>query len=98
MARGQGELPPPQGGGQALSAARRIVVYSTPLCPPCEALKRFLAKRGVPFVAKDLMMDADAAELVEGQGIRISPVLGIDGRLYAGPELAPDNLEKLLGL
>lgn len=74
------------------------MVYTTPMCPPCDALKRFLAERGVPYVAKDLMMDADAAELVEGQGIRTSPVLGIDGRLHAGSELAPDNLEKLLGL
>ena len=98
MAPGQGQLPPPQGGGQALNANRQVVVYSTPLCPPCEALKRFLAERGVPFVAKDLMMDRQAAELVEGQGIRTSPVLGIDGRLHADAELAPDNLERLLGL
>jgi hypothetical protein len=44
------------------------------------------------------MMDPDAAELVEGQGIRTSPVLGIDGRLYAGPDLSKENIEKLLGI
>ena len=54
-----------------------VIVYSTPLCAPCEALKRHLTARGVSLVTKDLMMDEYAAEFVEGRGIRTSPVLEI---------------------
>ena len=75
-----------------------IVVYSTPFCVPCEALKRFLTENGVPFVNKDLMMDEDAAELVESRNIRSSPVLGVGGELYAGRALERDNLIAVLGL
>lgn len=77
---------------------RRVVVYSTPLCAPCERLKRFLADNDVPFVNRDLMMDEAAAELVERHNIRTAPVLGVGDRLYAGNDLAPDRLRALLKL
>ncbi len=76
----------------------RITVYSTALCAPCEALKKFLNGHGVPFEAKDPMMDEDAAERLEELGIRSSPVLEVDGRFYTGTQLAPDALVQLLGL
>jgi glutaredoxin len=75
-----------------------IIVYSTPFCVPCEALKRFLSDHGVPFVNKDLMMDEDAAQLIESRNIRTSPVLGVGDDLYAGEDLERDNLVALLGL
>ena len=75
-----------------------IIVYSTPFCVPCEALKRFLTEHGVPFVNKDLMMDEEAAELVESRKIRTSPVLGVGDELYAGKALERDNLIDVLGL
>ncbi len=65
---------------------------------PCEALKRFLTENGVPFVNKDLMMDEEAAELVESHNIRTSPVLGVGDELYAGKALERDNLIVVLGL
>lgn len=77
---------------------RRIVVYSTPLCAPCERLKRFLADNHVAFVNRDLMMDEAAAALVERHNIRTAPVLGIGDRLYAGNDLVPDRLRALLKL
>ncbi|HLT27768.1 MAG TPA: glutaredoxin family protein [Zeimonas sp.] len=76
----------------------RITVYSTPLCGPCESLKQFLTQKGIEFAAKDLMMDEDAAERLEGLGIRSSPVLEIDGRFYTGAQLAPESLAELLGI
>ncbi len=76
--------------------ARDIIVYSTPLCAPCERLKRFLGELEIEFTSTDLMLDEAAAELVESRGIHSSPVLGIDGKLYAGKALALDNLVKIL--
>ena len=75
-----------------------IIVYSTPFCVPCDALKRFLTEHGVPFTNKDLMMDEEAAELVESRNIRTSPVLGVGDELYAGRALERDNLIDVLGL
>lgn len=76
---------------------QEIIIYSTPLCAPCEQLKRHLKARGVDFIVKDLMMDEEAAELLEGKNIRSVPALGIDGEVYAGNQLAPEKLDALLG-
>lgn len=73
-----------------------VIVYSTPLCAPCEALKRALKARGVSFRSVDLLLDEEAAERLEDQGIRSAPALEIDGRLYAGAALAEDRLDGLL--
>ena len=77
--------------------SHKIVVYSTPLCAPCERLKRYLRDKSIPFIAKDLMMDEDAADVLEELGIRASPVLEIDGKYYYGSQLNPDKLVELLG-
>lgn len=76
--------------------AQKVVVYTTPLCGPCEALKRALTARGVAFQTIDLLMDEDAAERIEEQGIRSAPVLEVDGRFYAGAALADDRLDLAL--
>jgi glutaredoxin-like protein NrdH len=73
-----------------------VTVYTTPLCAPCEALKRTLTARGIAFRTVDLLMDEDAAERLEEAGIRSAPALEIDGRLYAGTALAGDRLDALL--
>ena len=77
---------------------RPVIVYSTPLCAPGEQLKRYLAAHDVSFVTKDLMMDEDAAEFVEGRGIRTSPVLQVGETLLHGNDLEPSNIDALLGL
>ncbi len=77
---------------------RPVIVYSTPLCAPCEQLKRYLVAHDVSFVTKDLMMDEDAAEFVEGLGIRTSPVLQVGETLLHGNDLEPSNVDALLGL
>ena len=81
-----------------MTRQRKLVVYSSPLCAPCEALKRLLASEGLDFEVRDVMVDEDAARLLESRGIRTTPVLGIDDRYYAGDDLAPDRLVALLDL
>ena len=78
--------------------APKLIVYSTPLCAPCEALKRILNTEGLDFEVIDLMMDEEAALLMEREGIRTSPALSIDGRLHAGADLEMGNLAALLDL
>ena len=76
----------------------KVTVYSTPLCAPCERLKKYLTSHGVPFESKDLMMDEEAAEMIEDLGIRSSPVLEFEGKFYTGAQLSPEGLDEILGL
>jgi len=78
--------------------APEIIVYTTPLCAPCEVLKRILTTEGLAFEIKDLMVDEAAAELMEQHGIRSAPALGINGEIYSGDDLNPDRLVALLDL
>ncbi len=75
-----------------------VTVYSTPLCQPCEQLKAYLRDRGVEFTAKDLMMDEDAADFIEDQNIRTSPVLQVGDKLFHGADLERENIDAALGL
>ncbi len=78
--------------------AREVIVYSTPICAPCEALKRYLRERGVEFTVKDLMMDEDAALFLEDRNIRTTPVLQVDGEILSGNHLKAEKIDALLGL
>ena len=78
--------------------AQKVIVYSTPLCAPCEQLKGYLKAHDVTFIAKDLMMDEEAAAFIESRNIRSSPVLQVDDILLYGPDLEPRMVDELLGL
>ncbi|MDY7035731.1 MAG: glutaredoxin family protein [Thermodesulfobacteriota bacterium] len=75
---------------------KEIIVYSTPLCAPCEQLKHFLKKEGVEFKVKDLMMDEEAADLMQKNGIRSAPALGVDDKIFHGADLTADTLRTLI--
>ena len=77
---------------------REVIVYTTPFCVPCERLKRYLDSQGVPFTTRDLMMDEDAQDKIDDAGIRSTPILEVDGELYAGEALAPEKIRALLDL
>lgn len=72
----------------------KVTVFSTPLCAPCEALKRYLRTRGVDFVLRDVMVDEDAAEFLESRNIRSTPVVMIDDELVIGFDRA--RIDELL--
>lgn len=76
--------------------ARNVIVYSSPLCAPCERMKEYLRSRGVAFKVVDVMIDEDAAEFLESRNIRSTPVLSVDGELVVGFQREP--IDKLLGL
>jgi glutaredoxin len=75
-----------------------VIVYSTPLCVPCERLKAFLSEQGVKFIVKDLMMDEAAADLMTSHNIRTSPALQVDDVIISGRDLNPDRIAELIGI
>ena len=89
MAATEREVPPAQ---------RDIVVYTSPMCAPCEALKQFLTAHGVEYRVRDLLMDEDAQDRLDEARIRSTPALEVDGELFAGDALNPDNVRQLLAL
>jgi glutaredoxin len=78
--------------------AEKVIVYSTPLCPPCEQLKKYLTSRNVEFIVKDLMMDEAAANLMASHNIRSAPALQVGDEILSGQELKPERIDALLGL
>ncbi len=71
-----------------------VTVYSTPLCAPCERLKRHLRENGIRFKVIDIMMDEEAGAFLESRGIRTTPVLSVDGELVVGLDL--ERIDQLL--
>lgn len=69
-----------------MSAAERVLVYSTPFCGYCAAAKRLLTSKGAEFTEIDVMMDpARRAEMLEKSGGRRTvPQIFIDGRHIGG--------------
>ena len=78
--------------------ADRIVLYTTPMCGPCEQVKAYLTALGVAFEVVDVMMDEEAAELLDSNGIRSAPALAVGAKIVAGAALSTDRIDELLGL
>ncbi len=67
--------------------ATHVIVYTTPYCGYCQAAKRLLSRRGVPFEETDLAHDREARRaIIEDTGWRTVPVIVIviDGKLVGG--------------
>lgn len=87
-----------QGVAPEATEPPEVIVYSTPLCIPCEELKRHLTANNVPFTLVDVLIDEDAAELLEDAGIYSSPAISIAGELFDGADAARVNaLLKIAG-
>ncbi|MBO9361008.1 MAG: glutaredoxin family protein [Thermoflexus sp.] len=63
----------------------RVIIFTTPNCPWCQAAKEYLRRRGVPFKEVDVSRDAAAArDLVRRTGQMGVPVLDIGGKIVVG--------------
>ncbi|MEZ5851414.1 MAG: glutaredoxin family protein [Hyphomicrobiaceae bacterium] len=75
-----------------------VIVYTSPMCVPCEQLKSYLKHLGVSFRVRDLLMDEEAQDRLDEARIRSTPALEVGGVLYAGSELTPEKVRTLVGL
>lgn len=82
----------------AQGSATEVIVYSSPFCVPCEELKRYLTRLGVDYQVRDLMMDEEAQDRLEQANVRSAPALEVDGAIYAGAALTPENVCELVGV
>lgn len=75
----------------------QVTVYSTPTCPYCKLVKKFLTKHDVAFADIDVSADAKAAEaMIKKTGQLGVPVVDIDGKTIVGFD--EEKLKKALGI
>jgi len=78
--------------------AKKVVLYTTPMCVPCEQVKAYLTALGVDFEVIDVMMDEEAADLLDSKGIRSAPALAVGDAIVAGAGLNTDKIDEMLGI
>lgn len=70
-----------------------ITVYSTPTCPYCSTLKKFLKERGLDFEDVDVSEER-AEEMISKSGQTGVPVVDINGEIVIGFD--KEKITKLL--
>ncbi len=62
-----------------------VLVYTTPTCPYCHAVKQFLTQKRIPFVERNVASDPQAArEMVQRSGPQGVPVTIVDDDVIVG--------------
>lgn len=56
-----------------------VLLYSSPGCPDCAAVRAYLAARGVAYDERDLSQPGVADEAKSHYGVRVAPITVIDG-------------------
>ena len=63
----------------------KVIVYSTPTCPYCNAAKEYLKENKIEFEDVDVSKNQDRAqEMIEKSGQMGVPVLDINGTIIVG--------------
>ncbi len=79
------------------SAMEKVVIYTSPNCLDCHALKDFLSARGVLFIDKNIADDKTAREeLANKYGRMATPTIVIGERVFLGFRENRQEIEKLL--
>ncbi len=75
----------------------RVIVFTTPTCRFCRAVKKYLRQRGVPFRDVDVSRDKAAArDMVRRSGQQGVPVVDIGGKIVVGFDRP--KIDRYLGL
>lgn len=75
----------------------KVTVYSTPTCPYCKLVKKFLTAHDVAYSDVDVSADGDAAQMiVRKTGQMGVPVVEIDDDTMVGYD--ESQLKKMLGI
>ena len=63
---------------------KSVLLYTSPGCPDCAAVKRYLRERGVAFEERDVTQPGVAEEAKSRYGVRIAPITVIGGEASYG--------------
>ncbi len=70
-----------------------VTIYTLPACVQCDATKRALDRKGIPYIAIDLSQDESALVMVRGLGYQSAPVVIAGDAHWAG--FRPDRIGAL---
>ena len=77
----------------------QVILYTTPTCPDCRALKAWLEREGIAFEERDLTDPRIMAEAKARTGVRVAPITLVGEKVFYGtfPSQKP-GLAVALGL
>ena len=77
----------------------QVIIYTTPTCPDCWALKAWLEKEGIAFEEHDLSDPETMAQAKARTGVRVAPITLVAEKIFYGtfPSQKP-GLTVALGL
>jgi len=76
---------------------KEITVYSTPTCPHCDKVKKFLEKHDVEYTEYNVQQNQEKAkEMIEKTGQRSVPVISINGKTVVGSKI--NELKEILDI
>lgn len=61
-----------------------VLIYTTPTCPDCLALKAWLGREGVAFEERDLTDPTIMAEAKARSGVRVAPISFVGDDVFYG--------------
>ena len=61
-----------------------IVIYTTPTCPDCRALKGWLASLGIAYEERDLTNSKIMEEAKTRTGVRVAPITFVGEQFFYG--------------
>lgn len=61
-----------------------VILYATPTCPDCHALRRWLRARDVAFEERDLTNSKIADEAKARYGVRVAPITVVGDAFFSG--------------
>ena len=61
-----------------------VLLYTSPGCPDCAAVKAWLEAHGVSYAERDLSRPEVAEEALRRYGVRVAPIVVFGGRAYWG--------------
>ena len=59
-----------------------VTLYTSPGCPDCAAVRRWLEQHDVPFTERDVTQPGVGDEAKERYGVRIAPITVLDDRTF----------------
>lgn len=64
--------------------APHILIYTTPACPDCHALKRWLFQQALTYEERDLTDPRIAEEAKARTGVRVAPITIVGSEIFCG--------------
>lgn len=81
------------------ASAPHILIYTTPVCPDCHALKGWLFQEALTYEERDLTDPRIAEEAKARTGVRVAPITIVGSEIFYGTSQSQKpGLIKALGL